>query len=1078
MTKMIQLTMVGFLASLLVINLYGQAPEAGSAYAYNQSSKMEGRQSLKEALTDLEKQYHVSILSDQQLVENQTVDRFLGNRSIGVALDETLKDLGLSYKKVADNFYVITAKSGNTQLNEGQLGQAPEQEVLSKPFTALSVDSKISGKVISESGEALAGVTVAVIGTSYGTTTNENGTYELSIATGNYTLSISFIGFETITQAVIVGNENQVLNFTLKESVGSLSEVVILGSRSATARTNIDKPVPVDVIQTKEVKAFAQNDITQILNYVAPSFNSNRQTVSDGTDHIDPASLRGLGPDQVLVLVNGKRRHTTALVNINGTFGRGTVGTDMNSIPVAAIERVEVLRDGAAAQYGSDAIAGVINLVLKKNSPLTVSTTYGQSNSSALGRNFSDGGNFQLDVSKGFKLGEKGSVNFSGQYLDRGYTNRGGLDTRPLLYTAIPTRRANETPAAFDARYISIVNPASKAADDARAAAAGLDRNNMRVGNSDSRNLGFFVNGEYAIAPTATLYAAAGYTNKTGKAAGFYRLPSQGTQVDISIFPNGFLPFINTSINDLSLITGLKGELGKWDYDISNTFGRNDIAFDITNTVNASLPTGTSPTNFDAGQLIFQQNTINLDVSRKFDLKGVLSSFNMAYGAEFRYDNYQIQAGEELSWSFGQPSRGVAGIAGQAAGAQVFPGYRPSNELDKSRTNTGLYADFEGEFGPKLLIGVAGRYENYSDFGSNFSYKTIARWKIYKDYALRGGLSTGFRAPSLHQRYFNNESTQFVQGQPTQVLTVNNDNDVVRQFGVGSLSPELSTSVSMGLAGKIFNQLTFTIDAYQIDIEDRIVFSSQYTRERDGSGNQIPTGRINQILNTVDPTGEINSAQFFTNAISTRTRGLDVVLSDKFDLGAKRGKLTVTAAANFNETKVENIKGTDVIESDPALKARLFDRLERSRYESAVPRNKINLSVNYSFSKWTFLLRSVRFGEVGYLNAVDPTIPANNLPLEIDQTFSAKWISDISVSYKITKSLDFTVGANNLFDIYPDKAYIDPRNNENNLASPDSGVGYTTGRDNTSNGRFLYSRNVSQFGFNGRFLFAKITWTP
>jgi outer membrane receptor protein involved in Fe transport len=474
MEKMIQVTMIGFLASLLAAHSYGQVPAVGSAYASNQGSKIENKQSLKQALPDLEKQHSVSILNNQQLLETQLADRFFGNRP------------------------------SNTQHKDGQLGQPSQQEVLLMPLASLSVDSKISGKVVSESGEALTGVTVAVIGTAYGTTTNEDGTYELSIAPGNYKLSISFIGFETITQTVIVGNENQVLNFTLKESAGSLSEVVILGSRSATARTNIDKPVPVDVIQTKEIKAFAQNDITQILNYVAPSFTSNRQTVSDGTDHIDPASLRGLGPDQVLVLVNGKRRHTTALVNINGTFGRGTVGTDMNSIPVAAIERIEVLRDGAAAQYGSDAIAGVINLVLKKNSPLTVSTTYGQSNSSALGRNFSDGGNFQFDVSKGFKLGEKGSVNFSGQYLDRGYTNRGGLDTRPLLYTAIPTRGANETPAEFDARYISIVNPASKAADDARAATAGLDRNNMRVGNSDSQNLGFFLNGDYAVAPTAT----------------------------------------------------------------------------------------------------------------------------------------------------------------------------------------------------------------------------------------------------------------------------------------------------------------------------------------------------------------------------------------------------------------------------------------------------------------------------------------------------------------------------------------------------------------------------------------------
>ncbi|MFM9837562.1 MAG: TonB-dependent receptor [Cyclobacteriaceae bacterium] len=924
----------------------------------------------------------------------------------------------------------------------------------------------IRGKVTTEGGDPLPGVSILVEGTSKGTTTDAAGNFALQLAQGNYKIQVSFVGYETKSESITMSTSDQVIDFVLKETSLALNEIVVLGSRSTTARTNIDKPVPVDVIQTKEIKAFAQNDITQILNYVAPSFNSNRQTVSDGTDHIDPASLRGLGPDQVLVLVNGKRRHTTALVNINGTFGRGTVGTDMNSIPVAAIERIEVLRDGAAAQYGSDAIAGVINLVLKKNSPLTVSTTYGQSNSNALGHNFSDGGTFQFDISKGFKLGDKGSVNFSGQYLDRGYTNRGGLDTRPLLYSAAPTKLATETEADYVTRYAGL-----KATDDAKAIAAGLDRNNMRVGNSDSRNLGFFLNGEYALAPTATLYAATGYTNKEGKAAGFYRLPTQATQVDVNIYPNGFLPFINTTINDISLMAGLKGELGKWNYDISNAFGRNDIAFDITNTVNASLPIKTSPTQFYAGKLIFQQNTINLDVSRKFDLTGALSSFNMAYGAEFRSDNFQIKAGEELSYSFGQPSQNISGrLVGTtptAAGAQVFPGYKPSNELDNSRTNTGLYADFEGEFGLKLLFGAAGRYENYSDFGYNFSYKLTGRWKIYEDIALRGGLSTGFRAPSLHQRYFNNESTQFVAGLPTQVLTVNNDNDVVRQFGVGSLKPELSTSLSIGLAGKLFDRLTFTVDAYQIDIKDRIIFSSQYTRS---------IAAVNPILDTIDPSKQISSVQFFTNAISTQTRGVDIVLSDKFDIGSKGNKLTATAAANFNETKVQTINGSDVIESDPALKAKLFDRLERSRYEMAVPKSKINLSLNYTSSKWNILVRSVQFGEVGFLNAVDPTIPTNNLPLEIDQTFSAKWITDVSVSYKIIKAINFTVGANNLFDVYPDLAYIDTRNNQNNLGSAASGTGYTTARDNTSNGRFLYSRNVSQFGFNGRFVFAKLTF--
>jgi iron complex outermembrane recepter protein len=932
-----------------------------------------------------------------------------------------------------------------------------------------TVDSRVYGKVSAENGEALPGVTVQIAGTVKGAITDQNGNFELLLASGNYTIRLSFVGYETITQEVTIGNADQSLNFVLRTSSSSLQEVVVLGSRSSTARTNIDKPVAVDVIQGAEMRPYAQTDVAQILNYAAPSFSSNRQAIADGTDHIDPASLRGLGPDQVLVLVNGKRRHTTALVNINGTFGRGSVGTDLNAIPMAAIDRVEILRDGAAAQYGSDAIAGVINIVLKKNSPLLISSTYGQSLTNTLGSTFTDGKTFQFDFSKGFALGSKGSINISGQYLQRGSTNRGGPDTRPLLYSGLPTKQSGESEADFQNRYASL-----KAADDLRATNAGLDRNTMIIGNSKSDNLGLFANAEYEFSTKAKAYIAAGISNRAGKAAGFYRLPSQALQVDLTLYPNGFLPFINTTIADFSIMGGVKGLLGKWNYDVSHTFGKNSIAFDVTNSLNASLPIGTSPAEFDAGKLLFMQNTTNVDVARKFDFNnGLLSSLNMAYGVEYRLDNYQIQAGEELSYSYGQPSRNIPGLANKAAGAQVFPGFKPSNELNKSRNNKGIYADFEGEFGSRILINMAGRYEEYSDFGSNFSYKINGRLKVYKEFALRGGIATGFRAPSLHQRYFNNESTQFVQGQPTQVLTVNNDNSIVRQFGVGSLKPEIATSYSFGITGEFFKSLNFTVDAYQIDIDDRIVFSSQYARERDANNNLIPTGVVNQILNTVDPDALVNSAQFFTNAISTRTKGLDIVLSDKLNIGI--GKLVLTTASNFNRTNVRSIQGTDVIENNPSLKPRLFDRLERSRYESSVPKSKITLSAHYTLNKWNLLLRTVRFGEVTFLNAVDPTVATNNLPLAIDQTFSAKWVTDISVGYKLIKNLDLTVGANNLFDIYPDKLYIDPRNNEFNF-SGDAASNYTTARDNTFNGHFVYSRNVTQFGFNGRYVFAKLTF--
>jgi iron complex outermembrane recepter protein len=935
----------------------------------------------------------------------------------------------------------------------------------------------LKGKIIDNNGRELPGVTLQVQGMQLGTSSNADGEYVLKFPKeGSYKIRISFLGYETLNEEVSISAETSQRNFTLRAAESSLDEVIVVGSRSTVPRSNIETAVPVDVISARDVKNFAQTDVTQILNYVAPSFSSNRQTVADGTDHIDPASLRGLGPDQVLVLVNGKRRHTTALVNINGTFGRGTVGTDMNSIPVAAIDRIEVLRDGAAAQYGSDAIAGVINIILKKNSPLSVSTTYGQSTSKTLGRKFDDGKTFQADISKGFDLQGKGFINFGAQYLSRGATNRGGLDTRPLLYSSLPAKGATESDADFATRYAGL-----KAADDARAATAGLDRNNMRVGNSESQNLGYFINGAHKIGTNSEFYFNHGYTNKLGEAAGFYRLPSQSTQIDVSIYPDGFLPLITTDIDDVSLTAGIKGLLGQWNYDISNSMGQNSIRFDITHTLNASLPVGTSPTHFKAGELKFGQNTTNLDVSRKFSFGTGISSINVALGAEHRIDNYQISAGEELSYSFGQPSKGIPGrkigptlSTFTAAGAQVFPGFTPANALDKSRNNTGVYLDMEGEFGPRLLLGAAGRYEDYSDFGSNFSYKFTGRLKVVGDLALRGAVASGFRAPSLHQRYFNNESTQFVQGQPTQVLTVNNDNTIVSQFGVGSLKPEISHSYSVGLAGKLAKSFTFTVDAYQLNIDDRIVFSSQYTRERDATGSQIPTGTVNQILNTVDPNGVTNSAQFFTNAISTKTKGLDVVLNERFDLGTSGNRITLTAAANFNDTKVETIQGSAKIESDPALKAKLFDRLERSRFETSVPKNKFAVSANYSSKKYGILVRGVRFGEVTFLNAADPKVA--NLPLQMDQTFSPKWITDLTVNYNFRKDMNFALGVNNLFDVYPDKAYIDPRNTENNL-SGDAAQNYSGGRDNTSNGRFLYSRAATQFGFNGRYVFGKLTYS-
>jgi iron complex outermembrane receptor protein len=913
-------------------------------------------------------------------------------------------------------------------------------------------------------GYAVPGVTVQSSATSAVVSTDYDGNYSLQLKPGKYTISFSHIGYETVVKSVSLGDQVLTLAVKLTPVPSALSEVAVLGSRSGM-RTNIDSPVPIDVISGRELKAFPQTDITQILNYIAPSFSSNRQTVADGTDHMDPASLRGLGPDQVLVLVNGKRQHTSALVNINGTFGRGSVGTDLNSIPVAAIERIEVLRDGAAAQYGSDAIAGVINIVLKKVTPFSLSAMYGQTESHTLGKNYSDGRTYQLEGTKGWNLNGKGFLNVSAQYLDRGATNRGGEDTHPLIYSALPSKGATETEEDFHARFAAL-----KAADDARAQANGFKRDNMAVGNSHAKNFGGFLNGEYALASWTNFYLVGGYSHRDGSAAGFIRLPNQSTQIDETIYPNGFLPYINTAINDLTLSGGFKGKFGKWNYDLSNAYGKNTVGFTIDHTLNASLPSGTSPTRFHAGKLIFSQNTLNFDVSKKLAFSGLLTALNMAYGAEYRVDSYAIEAGEELSYSFGQPSKNIpgrlVGTTPAAAGAQVFPGFNPKNAINKSRHNTSLYADYEFKFGTNVLLEAAGRYENFSDFGSNFSYKFTGKVKIADFLNLRASIATGFRAPSLAQRYFNNESTQFVASAPTQVLTVNNDHPIVAKFGVRSLKAEKSNAYSLGLTGSAFAGFTYTIDAYQIDIKDRIVFSSQFTRATPG---------VSDILNTNPDYAFINSVQFFTNAIGTRTKGLDIVLANRLKVN-NASSLLLSASANFNQTKVKSVQGSDVIEHNAALKAKLFDRTERSRFESSVPASKFNFNAAYRHKKWESAVRASYFGKVTFLNAVNPTIAANNLPLELDQTFQGKWITDLSLAYQFATQLKFGLSVNNLFDIYPDKNYIDPRNNANNL-SGNASSNYTGGRDNTSTGHFAYNRNVSQFGSNGRFVSTRITFT-
>ncbi|SHF13072.1 iron complex outermembrane recepter protein [Arenibacter palladensis] len=963
-------------------------------------------------------------------------------------------------------------------------------------------NAQITGSVLDEEGTPLPGASIVIKGTSTGTTTDFDGNFTIEASMGDI-LVVSYIGFETLQVTV----NNTVMNIRLTSGV-ALSEVIIVGSRNPN-RTATESTVPVDVIDMTELNNVApQVNLNQILNYVAPSFTSNTQTISDGTDHIDPASLRGLGPDQVLVLINGKRRHTSSLINVNGTFGRGSVGTDLNAIPAAAIQRIEVLRDGAAAQYGSDAIAGVINIILNKNvNELTTTVTTGanftkNANDQTGGV---DGETTNISASYGIPLGDNGGfINLSGDFdvredysrmkewegsifnaynsVERLAVSQGmdlanlgdsdvvslaqnlpflTQDDKDLISGFTPEELHSPTKVYSDGTVI-FYNPLSNNTTTEELAARGQQRSdyNMRVGQSALRGGRLFANFSLPLDDIGTtLYSFAGISSRTGNSAGFYRLPNQNRTYTPAYF-NGFLPEINSSIKDQSISLGIKGMVGNWSIDLSNTYGKNSFLYTIGNTHNASMQNA-SPTFFDAGGFSFLQNTSNLDITQFFD--DVMSGLNIAFGAEYRVENYDIVAGEPASYgqytSAGQlitvasqsPSRDFFGSA-RPGGSQVFPGFAPGNELSRGRSSVAGYFDVEADFSEAFLASFATRYENYSDFGGTINFKLAGRFKATDNLNIRGALNTGFRAPSLHQINFNSTSTIFDnQGNPQEVGTFANNSRAADLLGIPQLKEETSQSVSLGLTAKIPDaNLTITVDGYFVKINDRVVYTGQFSPSADaGTGvDDIPavySGSQLELLNILRQ-ANATAASFFANAIDTESKGLDIVLTHRTDLGAN-WRLKSDLAGTLSKTKkVGDINASDVLRNAGKV-GTYFPEDSRVYLEEAVPRTKINLSNSLTSDKFIIFLRNVYFGEV-----TEATTTVAN-----QQVFGTKLVTDLSVGYKATDALTLTIGANNLFDIYPDRAKDE--------------------FGNRSDGRFDWSRRAQQFGIGGRFLFARVNFT-
>ena len=879
----------------------------------------------------------------------------------------------------------------------------------------------------------LSGATVTVEGTNITATTDESGHFQLSAPPGRVTLRADFSGFRSVSKPVTI-SAGKVADIDVPMALDQLltEVVVVVGSR--TPRTNVETTAPVDVVTAEEISHVGKTETGRVLSTLAPSYISTPQTISDGTDHVDPAALRGLGPDQVLVLVNGKRRHKSALLNVNGTYGRGTVGTDLNAIPATSIKRIEILRDGAASQYGSDAIAGVINIVTKDYTDLLDVTTLTGTTGSSDGEQIKTGANY------GFKIGKRGFLNITGEFLKKNPTNRAGTYTG-YLFVPAPAASAD----------MATVMKAQ--ADDAAALAkSGKSREffNMRIGEAGAQNAVGSYNMEIPIDDTSTFYTFGDLGHRNGDAAGFYRYPNQTAQNVAEFYPNGFLPQIQSNINDLEVSVGVRRK-GDWTVDASITHGRNSFQFNIENTVNASLGT-LSPTSFDSGTLSASETLADLDLLRKIDTGGALKSLNFVVGSEVRTESYQITPGDDASWENGpnnDPSKAAKTPSGAPTipGAQVFPGFQPTNAVDRVRNNVGVYAGLESEIFKGLNLDVGGRYENYSDFGNSFTGKAAVRVPLGKALAVRGAVSTGFRAPSLQQLWFSNTSTLFIADmtgalQPNQVLTANNASPITRNaFGIPKLKQETSQNASAGLTFRPFENFSLTADGYFIRLKNRITLTNQFT------ANSTAVGQIVKQVLTDFP--GVNAVQFFANAVDTDTMGADIVGDYAVDTGA--GTVVLSAALNLTKTEVQEVHRPAVSDmfasaGQTAFDNLFFDRLARNRLEDSVPHVKGNAAIRYNYRALSALVRADYYGQVRFR----PVLSTDA------QTFGAKTLFDADLGYQFTKNFQLSIGADNIFNTFPDK---------------------NTKANNISLGRFVYNRNVTQFGLNGGFYYGKLELT-
>ena len=887
------------------------------------------------------------------------------------------------------------------------------------------------------------------------------------------------------------------------------SEVIVTGSRVAN-RTVADSPVPVDVISGEALTTGGSGETNTVLNALVPSFNFPRPSIADGSDVIRPATLRGLSPDQTLVLVNGKRRHVSALLNINGTVGRGSAAVDLNTIPALAIDRIEVLRDGASSQYGSDAIAGVINVRLRTaNHGGKASVSYGKyvtqlqgvpellglqtsggqpffdpadaaaatNGQAAAGSRYlagvygrdarrHDGDTWTLGLNVGVPIGE-GFINVTGEYRDRDFVNRAGYDTRPNYIRPSATT--------FDPRELT------------------FNRLNFLLGDPKTEDYNLVLNAGLPVTGDFQLYAFGTLSHRDGLSAANYRQQSNAANRDFSaisaattpnnanfvaIYPDGFLPLISSDYDDRSIAGGIKGSAGPWSVDLSGVFGHNEIDYRTLNSINTSFgPNG--PRNVDAGGIRFNQFTANLDITRQLEL-GLFKPLTFAFGAEYRHENFKERPGQLESYAAGPftaPTRtttaadcaasggvfaaatGVCTFPGRTAavGQQGFPGIPASARTDNSRHSYAGYAELDTDLFDGFTVTAAGRYEHFSDFGDTVNGKLALRYAFVPQFAVRGSISNGFRAPSLHQQFFTTTSTNFVAGVPVDIVTAQVGSAIARSLGSQPLDPEKSVNLSAGFTANPFRSFNLTADYFHIKIRDRVVL----TENLGASGNAATDAAARTALNAAG-FNSVGAARFFINGLDTTTQGVDVVGTYRFGV-AGLGNWSLSAAYNYTQNKInKRLNNLGPLAANPNLV--LFGRVEGIRFEKGQPRDKLVLSGDGSLGAFGITARSTRYGRV-----VAPTATSlTGFPLGLsdygpdDVFLKPKWITDLEVRFTFKDHATFSLGADNLFDVYPTRLPFGAR--------PASVGGQTP-----ANQIYIPYSGFSPFGFNGRFLYGRFT---